>query len=116
MAVRFFQSGATDSLDQFRIEVDESGRLIAGWAADSGPRIVERDHKERRCPALQPRLPQCSEIGKRRTMAGLYNRYFNRLRALAQREADGAEGARASPSSRGRSSKSDRKLISPLSV
>ncbi len=57
MTVRFLQRSPANSLDQVRIEVRVSGRLITRRPADGGAAVVQRNDKERCGTALEPRLP-----------------------------------------------------------
>jgi hypothetical protein len=94
VAVRLLQSSATDSLNQVRLKVHVSWRLITGRSTDGGAFVVKHGHQEWPGTAPVPRFPQRAQFGQGGFAIRVNHRYFDGLRTHAQRHSDGAESAR----------------------
>src|SRR5579862_9667606 len=57
MAVRLFESGATETLDLPVVDVESDRRVVASGSAYRRRLVVERDQQHRRRPAAAPGLP-----------------------------------------------------------
>jgi hypothetical protein len=83
IAIGLHESGPANLLNPFSRKRRKRGRRISRWTTQADFVPANNDDQKRRGPSSEPGVPNPAQVTKRGLCGGLQNRYFKRIRAVA---------------------------------